>query len=172
MGCQGGDLGERVFREKCASCHKENNDLIPPAPILTDYRIKADYVKKVLREGIEGTAMKPFNELSEKEIEAVSRYLENSTKRRINLDSSLISRGKYIFEDICSSCHGIGGDGKGVGKMVPPPPDFSKFNPLPQTTLKVLNNGIEGTNMYSFREILAEEDMRAVAEYILLFFDE
>jgi mono/diheme cytochrome c family protein len=169
-GCQ--DPGEVVFREKCISCHRENNDLVPPAPIFTDYRIKADYVEKVLREGVEGTAMRPFNELSEREIKAVSRYIEKLTKREVKVDSSLISRGRYLFENVCSSCHGINGDGEGVGKIIPPPPDFSKFNPLPQTTIRVLNEGIKGTNMYSFREILTEDDKRAVAEYILLFFRE
>ncbi len=165
-------MGERIYKEKCLSCHKDNNALVPPAPVFTGYRIKAEYVEKVLREGIEGSTMRSFNELSEKEIKAVSKYLENLTKRNVKVDSSLILRGKYVFEDVCSSCHGIRGDGKGVGKIVPPPPDFSKFNPLPHTTIKVLKEGIRGTNMYSFDGILTEEDKRAVAEYILILFDE
>jgi len=57
--------------------------------------------------------MKPFKELSEREIKAVSRYIEKLTKREVKA------------ENICSSCHGINGDGEGVGK----------FNPLPQTTI-------------------------------------
>ncbi|MCC6011492.1 hypothetical protein LM594_00715 [Candidatus Caldipriscus sp.] len=54
--------------------------------------------------------MKPFKELSEREIKAVSRYIEKLTKREVKA------------ENICSSCHGINGDGEGVGK----------FNPFPK----------------------------------------
>ncbi|MEO0139445.1 MAG: c-type cytochrome [candidate division WOR-3 bacterium] len=165
-------LGEVLYNQRCITCHRDNNNLIPPAPLFKDYRIKAEYVVKILKEGVEGTAMTPFNDLSEKEIYELAKYIENISAKGVKVDTSLIMRGRYVYENVCSPCHGINGDGKGLGNTVPPPPDFTKFNPLPGTTIKILNKGIPGTNMYSFKDILTDEDKEAVANYILLFFDE
>lgn len=165
-------LGEVIYNERCITCHKKNNGLIPPAPLFKDYRIKAEYVVRVLKEGLAGTQMPPFKDLTEKEMLEVAKYIERISKKEVKVDSSLILRGRYVYEDVCSPCHGINGDGKGVGNLIPKPPDFTKFNPLPNTTIRVLNDGIPGTNMYSFKDILSEGDKRAVANYILLFFDE
>lgn len=167
-------LGRIIFEKECLICHFEGNDLKPPAPVFSEYRIKPEYVFEILKNGLEGTPMRPFDNLTDKEKWEVAKFVSSmSTKKEtLKIGKDIIARGKYVYETVCSPCHGMNGDGKGLGKLIPPPPDFKRFNPVPSTTIRILNEGIEGTNMYSFKDILSEEDKRAVAYYILLFYDE
>ncbi len=165
--------GEIIFKNRCSVCHYKGNTLVPPAPLFEDYRIKPEYVVYILENGVEGTSMRAFKDLTSEEKREVAYYVSSlSGGSKVFIEDSLISRGRYIYESVCSTCHGINGDGKGLGKLMPPPPDFRKFNPLPKRTIEVLNHGIKGSNMYSFGEILSDRDKRAVAYYILMFYEE
>ena len=78
----------------------------------------------------------------------------------------LLSEGKKIFEEVCASCHGTKGDGKGPAGVAlkPPPTDFQKpFKEWPNTkghlekVFEVISKGIPNSAMiawpqYSDRE--------------------
>ncbi len=167
------NLGQVLYEKHCTSCHYPGNDLRPPAPPLEEYRTTVKYVLKVMREGVPGSCMPTFDSLNDRERLAIARFVAGmNAHTRIDTPPDLVKRGEKVYYDVCAPCHGDDGSGKGFGNDVPPPPDFRLFNPLPERTVEVLDNGIPGTAMYSFKEILSPEDKRAVALYLLTLFKE
>ena len=78
------------------------------------------FLKKTIRDGREGTSMMPFaGTLSNKHIASVVAYLRSqSTLEDVGeqVDSQPDAHGderfgKQWFNDICSTCHGVNGDG-------------------------------------------------------------
>ena len=138
---------------------------------MEEYRTTVDYVLKVMREGVPGSCMPQFDSLNERERLAIARFVADMNGDvKVDTPPDLVRRGSLIYYDVCAPCHGDDGSGKAFGDDVPPPPDFRYFNPLPDRTLRVLDEGIPGTAMYSFRDLLSPEDKRAVAIYILTLF--
>ncbi len=165
------DVGRALYEKHCVSCHYPDNDLRPPAPPLEMYRTTVEYTLKIMREGVPGSCMPRFNSLKEKERLAIARFVANMNRNvKVDTPPDLVRRGEMVYYDVCAPCHGDDGSGSTFGDDVPPPPDFRQFNPLPEQTIRILNEGIPGTAMYSFREILSPEDKRAVAIYILTLF--
>ncbi len=93
----------------------------------------------------------------------------------------LVQIGKVAYENRCSGCHGLKGDGNGNSARLlsPKPRDFTKgvfkFKSSPSGTLpsdedllKTLNQGILGTSMPSFA-LVNENEKRAIIEYIKTF---
>lgn len=81
-------------------------------------------------------------------------------------------RGKVLYEEKCSSCHGMvgAGDGPLSSNLNPPPTDFTDKGVINQLSpFKVFNTlsfGIRGTAMPSFPE-LSEEEKWDIAFYVL-----
>lgn len=84
----------------------------------------------------------------------------------------LISRGKDLFKNNCTSCHGEqgGGDGPAAGTMNPKPRNLAK----PENWVngyhapgifKTLTEGIVGTSMASF-DYLRKKDRMALVHYV------
>ncbi len=73
--------GRALYEQNCASCHQANGQGLPPAfpalagnPKLAD----AEYVIKTVLNGKPGTAMPPFNKLSDEEIAAIVSYIRTA----------------------------------------------------------------------------------------------
>jgi len=76
------------------------------------------------------------------------------------------SRGKRIFAETCSPCHGI--DGKGVRTLGTP--DFTSRTVQASLTdkemVEIIRNGKKGTAMPAWDGKLTDEDIRAVTSYL------
>ncbi|NPA79718.1 MAG: cytochrome c [Thermotogae bacterium] len=164
-------IGRNLYRRYCLSCHVPGNRFVPPAPPLEKYRATEDFVLRVMEEGVPGANMPRFSYLSDDTKRRIAEYIA-SFNRDVKVDTppDLLRRGEKIYYDVCAPCHGDDGSGSTFGDDVPPPPDLRYFNPLPERTVEVLDEGIPGTAMYSFKDILSPEDKRAVALYILTLF--
>jgi mono/diheme cytochrome c family protein len=87
----------------------------------------------------------------------------------------LIARGKQVFTQNCTSCHGEQGRGDGPASttMDPRPRNFTssagwdKGYDLP-TIFKTVTEGIQGTSMASF-DYLSKRDRMALAHYVQSF---
>ncbi|MBI3882470.1 MAG: c-type cytochrome [Verrucomicrobia bacterium] len=97
-------------------------------------------------------------------------------------DDTLYLQGRYVFQRNCIPCHGEFGDGKGpMGvTVVPRPRNFTtgifKYRTTPSGALptdddllRTVTQGIPGTAMPFFSEILTERDRRAVVQYVKTF---
>ena len=120
--------GEALYNQNCAVCHQADAIGKPGfAPSLTNpelLSIASDkFFESTIRDGRVGTGMPPFSHLGRKKIKAIVAYLRSHTKlpnRAKEVDAQPESHGdprlgKQWFDDICSTCHGVNGDGYAAG---------------------------------------------------------
>lgn len=87
---------------------------------------------------------------------------------------AFIASGRALFEERCASCHGASGRGDGpiakaMGTMAPAnlvDADW-KHGDTPEQVLAVLNNGVKDTSMPGYRGLVPDDQLRAVAAYVL-----
>lgn len=78
-------------------------------------------------------------------------------------------KGRAIFQEWCAVCHGISGKGDGYTHLTPPPADLSSaaIREKPDGELaRSIRNGHADTAMGAWKYALANEEIRAVIEYI------
>jgi len=80
--------------------------------------------------------------------------------------------GKNIYEANCSACHGItgSGDGPGSAALNPKPRNYKKdgfkYGSALDEVKRTIEEGIEGTDMPPWAEVLTDEQITQVAEYV------
>ncbi|MFQ5775016.1 MAG: c-type cytochrome [Kiloniellaceae bacterium] len=120
--------GEALFNENCAVCHQEDAIGKPGvAPSLTNpelLSIASDkFFEATIRDGRVDTGMPPFAHLGRTNIRAIVAYLRfhaNGPNRAEKVDSEPDAHGdprlgKQWYDNICSTCHGVNGDGYEAG---------------------------------------------------------
>ena len=93
-----------------------------------------------------------------------------------------VERGREVYEQWCSQCHGSEGDGQGPAAeyMIPRPRDFTTGLyqirstatgelPTDEDILRVINEGMPGTTMPGWEEELSGADREALVAYIKTF---
>lgn len=116
--------GKQLFEQNCMVCHQEDAIGKPGfAPSLTNKEflsISSDkFLLSTIRDGRPGTAMPPFAHLGRDGIMAIGAYLRSFAQlpnRAENIDLQREAHGdpqlgKVWFDQICSTCHGVKGDG-------------------------------------------------------------
>ena len=120
--------GKELFVENCAVCHQQDAIGKPGvAPSLTNpelLSISSDkYFMSTIRDGREDTGMMPFAHLGRKNVRAIVAYLRSHARipnRAEEVDSQPDAHGdprlgKQWYNYICSTCHGVQGDGYEAG---------------------------------------------------------
>ena len=116
--------GERLYNQNCVFCHQPDAIGKPGfAPSLTNPELLAiasdKFLMGTIRDGRPGTGMAPFAHLGRKGATAVVAYLRSHSdepNRSAKVDAEPAASGdprlgKIWFDDICSTCHGVNGDG-------------------------------------------------------------
>lgn len=120
--------GKQLYNQSCTFCHQPDAIGKPGfAPSLSNpelLSISSDaFLEKTIRDGRTGTGMPPFSYLGRKDVKAIVAYLRSHAKGP-NTSASVdkqpkakgsAKRGKPLFNDICSTCHGVKGDGYAAG---------------------------------------------------------
>ena len=120
--------GKKLYEENCAVCHQEDAIGKPGiAPSLTNpelLEIASDtYFETTIRDGRIGTPMPPFDFLGRRDVRAIVAFLRSHEKkpnRAAEVAAEPASKGdprlgKQWFDDICSTCHGVDGNGYEAG---------------------------------------------------------
>ncbi len=120
--------GETLYLQNCVFCHKADAIGKPGvAPSLTNQEFLSiapvSFLFDTIRDGRPGTGMPPFKHLAKQKITAIVAYLRNHAKvpSRIKAVMNLpvnqgdARLGKIFFKQICSTCHGPGGNGYAAG---------------------------------------------------------
>lgn len=84
-----------------------------------------------------------------------------------------LERGRALYAEHCASCHGATGAGDGpaaiAAKLDPPPVAFTDGERARERSIfayvQVLEQGLDGTSMASFADLLPPQDRWAVAAY-------
>ena len=93
-----------------------------------------------------------------------------------------LERGRSVYFQACTPCHGIRGDGRGPAAtgFDPAPRNFRrgvyKFRttvsgalPLDEDLERTVREGLPGTEMPRWKDVLSEHDIKAVVQYIKSF---
>jgi len=115
--------------------------------------------------------------------ESTEEIVENLQTRVNNLTNKVHSeRGAKIYFQACAPCHGIRGDGNGPAAkgFDPAPRNFRrgvyKFRttvsgvlPIDEDLQRTVREGVPGTEMPRWKDVLSEADIEAVVQYIKTF---
>jgi mono/diheme cytochrome c family protein len=95
------------------------------------------------------------------------------------VDVARLPRGAQVYQQRCSGCHGISGDGMGAAApyLRPKPRDYRKAiykftstpygdRPARQDFVRTIRRGAKGTSMPAF-PWLSNEDLEAVVDYVI-----
>lgn len=120
--------GEQLYNQNCAFCHQPDAIGKPGfAPSLTNPELLSaasdKFLLTTMRDGRLGTGMPPFSHLGKDGIEQILAYLRahsTAPSRAAEIDAQPVAngdakRGAPLFNDICSTCHGVKGDGYADG---------------------------------------------------------
>lgn len=77
---------------------------------------------------------------------------------------SSASLGRAVFTRSCSVCHGADGQGTALAKALTGPRQYAHTE---ATAIQVIRNGIKGTTMAPFGAALKDDELRAVARYVM-----
>lgn len=82
-------------------------------------------------------------------------------------NAETLERGKVLFQENCTGCHGSAADGNGLAKsfLKPAAPSLAKRFVSTSEAYSILSRGVLGSAMPSFREMPAQ-DIWALAEYV------
>ena len=120
--------GQRLYEQNCSVCHQADAIGKPGfAPSLTNKEflsISSDkFLEGTIRDGRAGTGMPPFSHLGRKKVQAIVAYLRahgSLANRSAAVDAQPDAHGdprlgQQWYEYICSTCHGVKGDGYAAG---------------------------------------------------------
>lgn len=92
---------------------------------------------------------------------------------------SAAAPGQATYERYCASCHGVAGDGQGPAAylLFPKPRNFQngqfKLRSTPQGVpptdrdlIRTVGQGVPGTSMFSFQDVLADDEIVQVVDYV------
>jgi mono/diheme cytochrome c family protein len=128
----------------------------------------------ILWNGVHGSSMPAWRELSSTQRSAVASTVQNFSQFQQEVrDSALIAAGAMVYNRHCAECHGDNGDGDGfAAKQLPiAPTDFRGVRATLAERIKIMETGVLGTSMAPWTDRLSEREINAVAHYIGDFFN-
>ncbi len=209
------DLGARVYAKYCSQCHNDNGDgrgiaapfLQPPPRDFTSGKYKlrstptgtvptdAD-LERSIRNGLPGTAMPAFPDLTAAELAAVVAHVKSFSDAFSDpeargepipvppappVSEELTAKGREIFQTNCTTCHGKLGRGDGGTAPLQRDQWYGDFirvadlsmpwlfraGPTREDVYRVLVTGLDGTPMASYLGALEDADLWAIATWIV-----
>ena len=120
--------GAALYAQNCQYCHQADAIGKPGfAPSLTNPEFletaSDQFIMSTVRDGRPGTGMPPFSHLGRSGVQAIVAYLRDHTarpNRAAEIDKQPTAYGdqrlgQLWFDQICSTCHGVRGDGYAEG---------------------------------------------------------
>ncbi len=103
-------------------------------------------------------------------------YELHETPPRLTRASRAVRRGERIYRDNCAHCHAADGSGRNwIGSFLdPPPPDFTQPATMAgldrERIARATRDGVPGTSMPAWRDVLGPRQIDAVAVYMRVAF--
>ncbi len=176
------DNGPTIYAQSCGFCHGSDamgngpdaSQLKIPPETLADVRADKDYLLKILKNGVDGTAMPPFDYYDKYQRDSVLVYLNkqydiflSAPAAPQDFDTGQLRQAEKEWSNTCALCHGTNGSGSEMAaKFKPPPPDFTQYSLIPQRAYHIITNGYPGTEMTSYSQ-LQEPLRRALVKIVL-----
>jgi mono/diheme cytochrome c family protein len=173
---------ENLFVQNCAGCHGvdgRGDGFVAPVLFrkpknLAATRFSLTLLSQVLWNGKRGTAMPSWRGLSQLDRAALAAYVQalHPPAKPERRSPQSVEQGAKVFMQNCAPCHGEAGDGNGANaaNLFPRPANFKLKQPDSDYLLQVLNHGIPGTAMPTWKDQITELDRRALADFVRSLF--
>jgi mono/diheme cytochrome c family protein len=123
-----------LFGANCSACHGDDTSIGPSISVQNSLYlavIPKDILRKVIAEGIKGTAMPGFakangGDLTDEQVDIIVNNLTGKAVQQTNLPPYSAppgdaAHGSEVYNQYCAGCHGQAGDGgKKAGSVVNP----------------------------------------------------
>ena len=174
--------GAEIYLRNCAGCHGARGEgdgagaigLHPRPANLAEHEYTQDRLSFALWNGVAGTAMPAWRDLSQTDLSAVADAVRGfyAERREPAIPPNVIELGARVYAARCAQCHGENGagDGSAVGELPVVPTNFVAERPSLAASLAALRNGIEGTPMAPWSGKLNEAELSAVAYFVRDFY--
>ena len=174
--------GAQSYARYCASCHGNRGDgdgpgaggLHPRPANLSEQEYTEDRLSGLLWNGVAGTAMPAWRELTVADLSAIAEAVRqfHAAQPEPTIPPAVLALGARVYAARCAQCHGAngGGDGSAAGEFAIAPTNFRAQRPTLAASLRAVRNGVEGTPMAPWANELAEAELSAVAYYVRGFF--
>ena len=178
------EVGQQLWLDNCVSCHGDGGQgdgpaaqWLEPSPAdLTQHDYTTNNLADVLWNGIEGTAMPAWRDQAPENLSALIAVVQrfSNTGLSANISANELSLGEQVYTDNCIQCHGINGNGNGfaASELAVAPTDFINQRPSVAESIRVLQNGIDGSSMAPWNDRLSADEMIAVTHYLREFYNE
>jgi mono/diheme cytochrome c family protein len=146
-----------------------------PAPAnLAEHDYSLSRLSFVLTNGIDGTSMPAWRDFSPGELSVVAQVVRgfHVAQPEPEIPKAVLDLGARVYSENCAQCHGVngGGDGTAVSELHIVPANLRGERPSLSESLRVLRNGIDGTQMAPWTGRLSEAELSAVAYYVRGFY--
>ncbi|GJM11825.1 MAG: hypothetical protein DHS20C12_02280 [Pseudohongiella sp.] len=178
--------GEQLFLDNCSGCHGVEglgdglaaNWLQPPPANFAEHRYRRDLLADILWNGVHGTSMPAWRDLSIMELSALADVVAEFSEVSMDTQASIaqLGNGQQVYATHCAECHGDSGDGNGfaVDKLPIPimPTDFVRESLSVDAGLRALREGVAGTSMAPWTDRLSEQEINDVVHYVRSLFQQ
>ncbi|MFI5460985.1 MAG: c-type cytochrome [Isosphaerales bacterium] len=174
--------GAYVFEHNCRGCHGPAGGgdgpaapaLLPAPRDLTSAVYSDRRLSVVLWQGVPGSSMPGWSDLSRADLRALVTYVQSLPARDTLVDDSLppspvdLNATRTLYARNCMLCHGQsgGGDGLSARVLAPPPTNFRQVRPGRARALQALAQGVTGSAMPPWDTKLSDAERRALAWYV------
>jgi cbb3-type cytochrome oxidase cytochrome c subunit/cytochrome c553 len=174
--------GAEVFARDCAGCHgfegrgngRAAVALTPTPRNLTIARFSNRRLSESLWNGVRGSSMPPWNDLSAGDLRGLVAFLgtiaPSESPPEMNEGERATAQGLYTKE--CAVCHGPDGrgDGPSAAILTPSPTDFNEVCPTTASAESALAHGVRGSAMPRWEGKLLPIEQKLLARYVRSFF--
>ena len=166
-----------IYKENCSVCHGDKGDgrsrastslFPPPRNFTTASDLTRERMILTVTHGKRGTAMTSWKtQLSEQQIGAVVDYVRNNFMQEVIEQHR--TTGRLVYGHNCVSCHGDRGQGVKASFFATAPRSFTASNAEKNLTreriMAAVTNGVPGTKMLGYADILTSTNIEAVVDY-------
>jgi cbb3-type cytochrome c oxidase subunit I len=173
--------GSEVYGRHCGGCHGATGRgdgpaataLLPRPRDLASARFADRHLSEVLWNGVRGSSMPGWHELSAADLLALAAHVRAlgpllaDPDEEGPLPKSEHEKAEGLYEKNCSSCHGSTRTLRPAGSVAPVPTDFRRVRPTRVYAEKVLAEGVPSTTMPPWPDNkLTEPERKLLARYV------
>ncbi len=174
--------GAEAFAHHCAGCHGTKGDADGPAAIallptprdLTAARISNRRLSESIWNGVPGSSMPAWNDLTTGDLRGLVAYLQTIGRAEPGPELSGPERqaARELYTKECAVCHGPtgNGDGPSAAMLSPAPTNFHEVQPTAEYANRALTSGIRGTAMPRWEPKLTPSQRELLARYVRSFY--
>jgi cbb3-type cytochrome c oxidase subunit II len=175
--------GRQIYSRDCATCHGVRGagdgpgaaGLHPRPANLSEHEYKLNRVSFSLWNGVGGTAMPAWRDLTPADRSAVAEFVRrfHAVQPEPAIPDAVLALGSTVYKNRCAQCHGENGagDGYAAGQFAIVATSFRTQRPSLAASLRALRNGIDGTPMAPWSTELSEAELSAVAYFVRGFYE-